>query len=96
MDFLEGLTGSRTRADVLAALFLDEPHPWMVRELGRAANKPHQMAGHEIEWLVECGVLRGRGEGIARSYALEMDDPLVKELGRLVRQSRGRVPDVRR
>ncbi|MDE3111507.1 MAG: hypothetical protein KGN00_00850 [Chloroflexota bacterium] len=96
MDLLEALTASRSRADVLAALFLDDAHPWGVRELGRAAQQPHQNASRELEWLVEMGLVRAATQGGRTSYTVVVGDPLGSELGRLIRQARGHVPGLRK
>lgn len=95
MDVLESLVGSGSRADLLTALFVRDPRRWRAYELARAANRPPQNVGRDLEWLIEAGVLRTAPLEGKPSYDLDLASPLVRQLGQFVRQARGRVPEIR-
>ncbi len=95
MDILASLTGSRVRADVLAALFGVRPRPWKPMDLGRAAHQPHQLVCRESRRLATAGVLRVKVSDGKRHYEPDWDGPVARELARLVQQTRGRIPRIR-
>ncbi len=96
VDLLASLTGSRVRADVLAALFGARARPWKTMELGRVTRRPHQLVSREVHRLVTAGVLRARIFDGKRHYEPDPDAPVARELVGLVRQTRGRIPRIRR
>ncbi|MBI2324268.1 MAG: hypothetical protein HYY42_05335 [Chloroflexi bacterium] len=95
MDLLGSLTGSRVRADVLAALFGARRRPWRPAELGRLTRRPHQLIVRELRRLATAGLLRTAVLDGKRHYEPDPDGPVVRELARLILQTRGRVPRIR-
>jgi hypothetical protein len=95
MDLLTSITGSRVRADVLAALFCGVVRPWMPNELGRIARHPRQVVNRELKRLAAAGLIQARPGDAGRRYEADRDGPVSRELFRLVRQTRGRVPRIR-
>jgi DNA-binding MarR family transcriptional regulator len=95
MDLLAAITGSRVRADVLAALFSSAPRSWNASELGRAARRPHQLVERELKRLAGAGFVRAWVSDRRRRYDPETGGPAARELARFVRQSRGRIPRIR-
>ncbi len=49
----------------------------------------------ELEWLLDVGIVSLRILDGSRAYEVDGTSPLVRELGQLVRQARGQVPDMR-
>ncbi len=95
MDLLTSITGSRVRADVLAALFCGLARSWMPNELGRVARHPRQVVNRELKRLAAAGLIRAKVSGGKRHYEADRDGPVSRELFRLVRQTRGRIPRIR-
>lgn len=95
MDVLTSLTGSRVRADVLSALFGTKPRTWLPSELGRAVRRSRQTVTYELKRLARAGLILSRVTDGRRSYELDPHEPVVSELTRLIRQTRGRVPRLR-
>jgi DNA-binding transcriptional ArsR family regulator len=95
VDRLQGILGSELRADVLAALFLSERLSWRASELGNATGRPRQSVQRELEWLAGVGIVSIRLLDGRPSYAVDATDPLTRQLGQLVRQARGPVPEIR-
>src|SRR5579859_6685328 len=96
MDALQSILGSELRADVLAALYLDEPRQWRLSEVGRAVDRPPQNISRELDWLVQVGVLTVAVRDEKRAYAIDTKSPFARELGQLVRQGRGPIPALRK
>lgn len=95
MDLLAAVTGSRVRADVLAALFAAQPRSWDLSSLGRAARRPHQLVDRELERLIDAGLVRVRKSDRKRRFEPDLEAPASRELARFVRQARGRIPRTR-
>jgi hypothetical protein len=95
MDLLTSITGSRVRADVLAALFGGVARVWMPNELGRVARHPRQVVNRELKRLAATGLIRARLADGRRHYEADREGPISRELFRLVRQTRGRIPRIR-
>src|SRR5437667_3187900 len=96
MDLLEALIGSRVRADLLAALFGPAPRAYGVTDLGRTAKRSHQVVERQLRRLVESGFVRARSVAGRRSYEPDVSAPAAREVAALVRQTRGRIPQIRR
>lgn len=64
-------------------------------ELGRTTHQPHQLVCRELNRLKTVGLLRIRVLGGKRHYEPDPDGPVARELGRLIQQTRGRIPRVR-
>ena len=95
MDLLSAISGSRVRADILAALFGGARRSFGVRDLGRELRRPHQSVSPELRRLVATGVVRqvvSRGRHL---FEADLERPPARELAALVRQSRGRIPSIR-
>jgi len=95
MDLLSSITGSRVRADVLATLFGARFRSWMPSDLGRAARQPRQLVHRELKRLASTGMIRSRVADGQRVYEADPTAPVTRELARLVRQTRGRLPRIR-
>lgn len=95
MDLLASITGSRVRADVLAALFGTRLRVWLPSDLGQVARQPRQLVRRELKRLASAGVVRVHVDGGKRRYEPDPDAPLARELSRLIRQTRGRIPRIR-
>lgn len=95
VDVLAAITGSRVRADVLAALFGSPARPWNPSEMGRAVRRPPQVVGRELRRLASAGFVRVKVMDRHRRYDADLDGPAARELAKLVRQTRGRVPRIR-
>lgn len=95
MDLLSSITGSRVRADVLAALFASERRSHGASELGRWMRLPRQLVHRELKRLAAAGVVRVSKAAGRRQYERDVDTPVARELVRLIRQTRGRIPRIR-
>lgn len=95
MDILSALTGSRVRADVVAALFGVDRRAWKVMELERATRRSHSPLHRELARLVKAGLLRTSVHDGRRHFEPDPDGPVARELTRIVRQTRGRIPRIR-
>lgn len=95
MDVLAALTGSRVRADVLSALFSGPSRRWKPLELKRVTGRAHPHIYRELRRLVDVGLLRKHSNG-SPAFEPDMDAPVAREIRRLVLQTRGRVPRLRR
>lgn len=94
IDALAAITGSRCRADVLAALFRDGARLWTLTELSRRAGQPHQLVLRELDHLAAASVVDVTTFNGKRRYELRRD-AITSGLRGFVRQTRGRVPAVR-
>jgi hypothetical protein len=64
-------------------------------ELERATRRGHSPLKRELKRLVSAGLLRTRVSDGKRLYEPNEDGPVAREVARLVRQTRGRVPRIR-
>lgn len=96
MDILASIIGSPVRADVLAVLFEQGPRRWSPTELGRASHRPYQVVERHLKRLASAGVVRALSTDGKRQYEADIDAPVVRDLARFVKQTRGRVPRMRR
>ncbi len=96
VDLLAALMGSRVRADVLTAVFGISPRRFGLRDLGRATRRPHQVVAPHLRLLVGAGLVRAAVREGRPSYEPDIDAPAAREIAALVRQTRGRVPLLRR
>src|SRR5439155_15330367 len=96
MDVLTAIVGSRVRADLVAAVFGATPRRFALRDLERLLRRPHQAFEPHLRRLVDSGLVRaGRPHG-RPEYELDLGAPAARELGAFVRQTRGRVPAIRK
>lgn len=95
MDVLAALTGSRVRADLLAAVFGGHWRAWKPMELERLTGRSHSPIHRELRRLATAGLIRIRRDAGPRRYEVELETPVAREIRRLVLQTRGRVPKVR-
>ena len=96
VDILSSLTGSRVRADLLAALFGSTARTWKIMELERLTKRDHGPLRRELQRLADVGLLRAKTVDGHREYEAERDAPVAREISRLVGQTRGRIPRIRR
>jgi hypothetical protein len=96
MDLLTALIGSGARADLLAALFGSPPRRLGLRDLGRAAKRSHQALEPHIRRFVEAGLIRASAFNGRTTYEPDLAAPAAREIAALVRQTRGRIPLIRR
>jgi hypothetical protein len=81
---------------MLAALFGSTPRKFGLRDLGRAARRPHQVVEPHLRRLVEIGLVRASVADGRRKYEPDVSAPAAREIAGLVRQTRGRVPLIRK
>lgn len=95
MDILASLTGSRVRADLLAALFGSRARPWKPMELEHLTRRSHSPIHRELRRLASVGIVRASLRDRKRHYEPIADGPVGRELAGLVVQTRGRIPRLR-
>lgn len=95
VDVLAAITGSHVRADVLGAIFGGIARSWKPLELQRATGRAHSPIYRELRRLVGAGLLR-RGRERVQAYEPELETPIAQQVRRLVLQTRGRVPRIRK
>jgi len=95
MDVLAALTGSRVRADLLAALFGGRVGCWKPMELERLIGRSHSPIYRELRRFATVGLLRIRRDDGPQRYEVDTETPVAREIRRLVLQTRGRVPKMR-
>jgi DNA-binding transcriptional ArsR family regulator len=79
------ITGSRSRAAILALLFGDHAVPMSLMELARAAGVRHSAVRRELSALLAAGVIRTWGAGGPRpNYVADRAFPAAVELSRVV------------
>ena len=96
MDLLSTLIGSRARADLLVVMFGAPPRRLGMRALARAAKRSHQVLARHLRRLVEAGVIRATVSDGRTTYEPDLAAPAAREIAALVRQTRGRIPLIRR
>lgn len=67
----------------------------MPSDLGAVVRHPRQVVNRELKRLAAAGVIRVMVSGGERRYDADRDKPVSRELSRLIRHSRGRVPKIR-
>lgn len=92
---LARITGSRVRADVLAAIFGSRRRSWALSDVGRTVRRPRQSVDRELRRLATSGLLRMTLAGGRRTYHADDADPIAREITRLVKQTRGAIPRIR-
>ena len=67
----------------------------MPNDLGRIVRHPRQVVNRELKRLATAGVIQVRVADGKRQYEADRDRPVSRELFRLIRQTRGRMPRIR-
>lgn len=96
IDTLSAVIGSRVRADVLAVLHRDPTRVWTALQIASLTGRRTFVVERELQRLQAGGLIRAVPSGQQKLYSAEGHDPVARDLGRFVRQTRGPVPAIRR
>ncbi len=92
---LKTLFGSRTRSEVLGALFLNEGREFYVRELQRLTGGDYKAIVLELGKLERIGVVQSRKQGNLKYYGLNRDFLLYDEFKSIFQKTKGPIPVLR-
>ena len=89
MDILEGLLGSRSRAEVIRLLFERPERELYLREIFRLSGLSIRPIQEELSHLHDLGLLQVRKDGNRLYYTANSQNPLFPELKSLVEKTSG-------
>lgn len=89
---LKTLFGSRTRTEVLGALFLNEGKEFYVRELQRLTGEDYKSIVLELGRLERIRAVQSRKQGNLKYYGLNRDFILYEEFKSIFYKTKGPIP----
>jgi DNA-binding transcriptional ArsR family regulator len=92
---LKSLFGSRTRAELIGAFFLNEEKELYVRELERLTGEDYKSIVLELKNLEEIRFVRSRRQGNLKYYGLNKSFLLYEEFKSIIQKTKSPVPVLR-
>lgn len=89
MDNLEGIFGSKTRAEIFRLLFESSDSEFYLRELQRRTGMSLRPVQQELANLSEIGLVKSRQDGNRLYYRANTEHPLFPEIRSLVEKTSG-------